>query len=175
MKTKTVLLVGLVTLIAALAYAAPKAAKTAKPAVDAAAAFDRLKSLAGEWEATSAQGKAHISIELIANGTALVEKEVAEGMQPMLTVYTVDGNRLLLTHYCMAGNQPRMQAQSFDPASGEIDFAFLDAGNLTSPAAGHMHNVHVRVVDNDHLVSTWEFYENGKKKFGEAFQYSRVK
>ena len=172
MTTKPVLLVSL--LLAALAWAGD-APKTARPAVDAAAAFERLKTLAGEWEADTQAGKAHLSYELIANGTSLVEKESGGIMQPMLTVYHLDGKRLILQHYCMVGNQPRMQAQAFDPAGGTLDFRFLDATNLASPAAGHMHNAHFRFVDSNHLETSWEFYENGKKKFGETATYTRVR
>jgi hypothetical protein len=86
----------------------------------------------------------------------------------------LDGGRLLLTHYCMAGNQPRMQARAFNPESGELEFQFLDAGNLPDPNAGHMHNARFRFVDNNHLVSEWEFYENGQRKLTETAQYTRV-
>jgi len=129
----------------------------------------------GEWEAETPMGKAHLKYELIAGGTSLVERESAENMPDMLTVYYLDGDRLLLTHYCMAGNQPRMQARSFNPETGEIDFRFLDATNLADPGAGHMHNVKIRLIDNNHFASAWEFYENGQRAKGETFQYTRVK
>jgi hypothetical protein len=74
----------------------------------------------------------------------------------------------------MAGNQPRMQARSFNPETGEVAFEFLDATNLTA-GAGHMHNAKFRIADHDHLVTEWEFYENGQKKFGESAQYTRVR
>jgi hypothetical protein len=141
--------------------------------VDAAAAFSRLKSLAGDWEADTKMGKVHIRYELVAGGTALLERESGENMPVMLTLFHVDGDRLLLTHYCMAGNQPRMQAKRFDPAAGEIEFQFLDATNLT-PGAGHMHNASYRTVDDRHFQSEWQFYENGKLKSTEKFEYTRV-
>src|SRR5260370_40436202 len=90
-----------------------------------AAAFARLKTLVGEWEADTRMGKAHLSYEIIAGGTALVEKETAEKMPAMLTVYHLDGERLVLTHYCMAGNQPRMPAKALNPESGQPQFQFL--------------------------------------------------
>ena len=96
-------------------------------------------------------------------------------MPPMMTVYYLDGARLLLTHYCMVGNQPRMQARRFDPASGELAFEFLDATNLATPRAGHMHNVKIRLGDNNHFTSEWEFYDNGERKNVEAAQYTRVR
>jgi hypothetical protein len=142
---------------------------------DSKAAFSRLKTLVGEWEADTGMGKVHVSYELIAGGTALVERESSEKMPAMLTVYFVDGGRLLLTHYCVAGNQPRMQAQTFDAATGEMEFQFLDATNLASPDAGHMHNARIRVLDDKHFSAAWQFYENGKPKMTETAQYTRVR
>src|SRR5579859_3157989 len=139
------------------------------------AAFARLKTLVGEWEADTQMGKTHLSYELIAGGTALVERESGEKMPAMMTVYHLDGSRLLLTHYCMAGNQPRMQARSYNPETGEVDFQFLDATNLASPAAGHMHNARIQVADSNHYSDRWEFYENGQPKMAHADQFTRVK
>ena len=158
-------------LLAAVAvYAAgPKSERSAD-----ATAFARLKTLAGEWEGDTAMGKAHLSYEVIAGGTALVEKETGEKMPAMMTVYHLDGDRLLLTHYCMAGNQPRMQARAYNPESGELEFQFLDATNLTT-GAGHMHNAKIRFVDNNHMATEWEFYENGQRKMAETAQYTRVR
>ncbi|HEY1342734.1 MAG TPA: hypothetical protein VGF59_34765 [Bryobacteraceae bacterium] len=140
-----------------------------------AAAFSRLKMLVGEWEAESEGRKVHLSYELIAGGTALVERDTGERMAPMLTVYHIDGQRLMLTHYCMAGNQPRMVAGPLDAKTGEIEFRFLDATNLASPNAGHMHHARMRVIDNDHLESEWNYYEDGKLKMTEKALYTRVK
>ena len=154
---------------AALPAAGPKSEDAPGPA-----AYARLKTLVGEWEADTAMGKAHVSYELIAGGTSLVERESADKMPAMETVYYLDGDRLLLTHYCMAGNQPRMQARAFNPETGEVAFEFLDATNL-APGGGHMHNAAIRVADNNHVSDTWEFYENGRLKRSETFQYTRVK
>lgn len=143
------------------------------PAVDAAAAFDRLKTLVGEWEAEG--GKARLTYELTAGGTAIVERESGEKMPAMLTVYHRDKDRLLLTHYCMAGNQPRMEAQAFDPATRELRFEFIDATNLPDPKAGHMRSVRLRFVDDTHLAADWQFYENGQPTFHESQTYVRVR
>ena len=141
---------------------------------NATAAFDRLKTLVGQWEADTSSGKVHLSYELVSAGTAVLERESSDTMPAMLTVYYVDGDRLLLTHYCMAGNQPRMQAKTFKPDTGELVFQFLDATNLADPGAGHMHNAKFRFVDHNHLTSEWQFYENGKPKVSETAQYTRV-
>ena len=92
----------------------------------------------------------------------------------MISVYHLDGNRLLLTHYCMAGNQPRMQAGAFDPKTNRIDFQFLDATNLPSPDAGHMHRVVVRFQGPSEVTEDWTFYKGGKAAFTVPLHYHRV-
>ncbi|MGA2131427.1 MAG: hypothetical protein ABSH50_03855 [Bryobacteraceae bacterium] len=165
----------LIIAIAALAVGAAQAAGPTSEIATGPAAYAKLKTLVGEWEADTAMGKAHLTYELIAGGTSLVERESAAKMPDMLTVYYLDGDRLLLTHYCMAGNQPRMQARAFNAETGEVDFRFLDATNLANPAAGHMHNVKIHVVDHNHFASEWQFFENGQPKMTETAQYTRVK
>ena len=158
-------------LTAAAIYAAGPKTETTSPGP---AAYARLKTLVGDWEADTAMGKVHVSYELIAGGSSLLEKESGEKMPAMVTVYYLDGDRLLLTHYCMAGNQPRMQARTFNPETGEVDFEFLDATNLT-PGGGHMHNAKIFLSGNDHYSDAWEFYVNGQPTKAETSQYTRVK
>lgn len=161
-----------ILLAAILAGAAVHAADTKAPASGAAAAFEHLKSLAGEWQAAD---KSRLTYELTGGGTAVVEKFTSESMPAMHTVYHLDGDRLLLTHYCIAGNQPRMVAGPFDSKTGEVEFKFLDATNLAKPGAGHMHGVRMRFVDSNRLETHWQFFENGQPKFTEDVTYSRVR
>ena len=165
------LLTASLVLIAAFAQAADN-----KPvsSFDAKAAFDRMATLVGEWQADTSMGKASITYELIAGGTVLVERESAARMPTMMTMYHLDGERLVLTHYCAAGNQPRMQARSFDPEAGLLRFEFLDATNLGKDA-GHMRNATLHFVDKENFAAVWEFYQGGQQKSAENFQYSRVR
>jgi hypothetical protein len=84
---------GLLLLLGSLA--AQPAGRQSLPAIDATAAYARLNTLAGEWEADTNMGKARITYELIAGGSALSERETMENMPPMQTVYHLDGKRLL--------------------------------------------------------------------------------
>jgi len=140
------------------AYAAGPRSET----MNAAEAFSRLKALAGDWEADTQMGKTHLNIQLIAGGTSLVERETGEKMPEMMTVYYVDGDRLLLTHYCMAGNQPRMQA-SVSPDGKTITFTYVDATNLATPDAGHMQTMVLTLVDDNHHTEEWTFVDHGKE------------
>ena len=120
--------------LAATVCAGVAGSVAANTAVDAGAAFSRLKALVGDWDVESSQGKGHSSFELIAGGSVLLERFAEPGGQVMLTAYHLDGSRLVLTHYCIAGNQPQMVAEKFDGASGELDFAFRGGSNIASGA-----------------------------------------
>lgn len=146
-----------------------------QPSANAATAFAKLKTLVGTWEAESSKGKAVSTYELVANGTALVEHIKVPGESEMLTVYHLDGDRLLLTHYCTAGNQPELQAEAYDPASNTLTFNFLRAGNLPDKNAGHMHHAVLKFTSDDSFTANWAFQEGGKIRFVESLPYTRVK
>ncbi len=169
----------LVVVAVVLANSLSFAGTTESPKDDATVAFARLKGLAGEWEAKSAEiGNARVTNEVVSGGSVVLERFTSDKLPAggeMLTVYHLDGDRLLLTHYCMAQNQPRMVVRCFDPAKGELDFDFLDATNLASPGAGHMHSAKFRFLDDKHFSSEWQFVEDGKTKFQESAQYTRVR
>jgi len=156
-----------------ITIAAAPTGRAAGGSDDAAAAFERLKALAGEWKGDLASGGASLSYEVIAGGTAVIERESGAGRPTMMTMYHRDGDRLLLTHYCMAGNQPRMQAR-YDRAKNEIAFDFVDATNLTTPDATHMHNVTIRFVDDNQIETAWQLYQKGKATGVERASYTRV-
>ena len=141
----------------------------------AAQAFDKLKTLTGHWEAQMPTGKAHVDYELLAGGTVLASHDKIPGEPEMLTVYHLDGDRLVLTHYCSAGNQPHMQAEPFDPPSNELRFAFVSASNLAHAGTGHMHRAVFRFNGPDDVTEEWTWYQNGKVGFSEPLTFHRVK
>jgi hypothetical protein len=137
-----------------------------------------LKQLEGVWEAKGLNGSISRSeFELTASGTVLLERYTNSAMPGngrMATAYHLDGAALVLTHYCMANNQPILRAERFDAAAREIQFEFVRAGNLASENAGHMRRANYRILDGDHFVTEWEFFENGKKKMTEKETFTRV-
>jgi len=135
-----------------------------------AAAFERLKALAGAWTGKGADGTtSHYAYEVVAGGSALLERcEMPHDGVPvtMLTLFHLDGERLLLTHYCMAGNQPRMQAQAITEDS--IAFEFVDATGLDTPDEGHMHRAVFRFDGPDRFTTEWTFRAGDKDVFTES-------
>ena len=70
--------------------------------------------------------------------SALMERLVMGGESEMVTMYHPDGDRLMMTHYCSAHNQPRMHSQTVAGGSKIITFDLVDVTNLSAPDAGHM-------------------------------------
>ena len=88
--------------------------------------------------------------------------EILVPNEDMISMIHLDGpNRLLLTHYCGAGNQPRMQAD-ISPDGKTITFNYVDATNLSSPDAGHMTRMVLTMLDDNHHTEEWIFNDHGK-------------
>jgi hypothetical protein len=68
-----------------------------------------------------------------------------------------------------------LRATRYDAQSGELDFDFVDGGNIVSGEEGHMHSARMRFVDEDHLRSEWQFMQARSPKFTELLQFQRVK
>ena len=129
---------------------------------DAQKSFSQLKSLAGSWEGKSSDGKpVLVSYRETAGGSAIMSEIL--GDHGMMTMFNLDGpNKLLMTHYCTVGNQPRMQA-SVSPDGKTITFDYVGATNLSSPDAGHMQKMVLTMVDENHHTEEWTFADHGKE------------
>lgn len=150
--------------------------RTSAPSANVSAAFERLKSLVGQWDADTTMGKFHLTYELVSGGHILLEHLNGESKhENMVTAYYLEGDKLVLTHYCELGNIPHMIAHKIDLDSGELDFDFADAANLESDQGQHMHSAAIRLVDADHFTSAWTLFENAKPKFTVTAQYARVR
>jgi hypothetical protein len=139
--------------------------------------FDQFKRLAGDWVGTK-PGKdgqpMHVRYQVTSGGSAVVETISPGGAHEMVTVIHPDGADLLLTHYCMLGNQPHMRATA-NGASNKVEFKFIKATNMKSPKDMHMHDATYTFVDNDTLRSEWTHYVDGKNAGAMAFELKRKK
>ncbi len=136
--------------------------------------FDALKALEGTWEGKNSRGQAlKVSFRSTAGGSAVLSEIHGMGAENMISMFHMDGDRLLMTHYCGAGNQPRMQA-TLAPDGKSIAFDFVDATNLSSPEAGHMNHVVFTMADASHHNEEWIFVDHGKE-MKELFTLQRSK
>jgi hypothetical protein len=131
----------------------------------ASPALEKFKSLAGEWVAAedgpmSKKGDLVARYSVTAAGSAVVETVFPGTEHEMVTVYTADGPDVVLTHYCMEGNQPRMRAKA--PAGARVAFAFDGGARIDARRDRHMHSTWVEFVGADEIRNEWTEHAQGK-------------
>lgn len=125
-------------------------------------AFATIKSLPGTWEGKGHDGQTFQVTFKITGGGSAVLSEIQVPKEDMVSMIHLDGpDRLLLTHYCAVGNQPRMQA-SVSSDGKVITFNYVDATNL-APDSGHMQKMILTVLDENHHTEEWLFVDHGKE------------
>lgn len=151
---------------------------------DAQKSFDTLKTLAGNWDGsvknpyTGKTDAAHVTLRVTSRGNAIVDemKDPSTPDDPTrydhpVTVFYLDGNRLLLTHYCDAGNRPRMVASTGqDGKKVEFDLLDLSGGNQN----GHMYHVLFTIIDANHHTEDWSYMMPGDKPINGHIELHRV-
>src|SRR2546427_10930019 len=65
-------------------------------------AFEQLGSLVGQWKGVHGNTEIKLTYALTANGSTLMEECQPAGDASMITMFTVDGDHLIATHYCSA-------------------------------------------------------------------------
>lgn len=117
---------------------------------------------------------AKVVYKMTGGGSSLIETQLPGTPMEMVSVYHLDGpNRLILTHYCACGNQPTM-ALLPGAAPTEFRFDFVSGTNM-KPGDMHIHNVHYRILDSDHIVTEWGAFVKGKPAEIEKFDLHREK
>jgi hypothetical protein len=162
-------------------------ATTESQKTDAEKSFTQMKSLAGKWEGRVTVtpkmpemdgALMEVTLRVTSRGNALVHemKGAGEADDPArydhpVTMLYRDGDRLLLTHYCDAGNRPRMTGK-LSADGKKVEFEFLDVAGST--AYGHMHQAAFTAIDANHHTEDWTFMM-GDKPVQAHFDLQRAK
>ena len=125
-------------------------------------AFDKLKTLVGEWEGKSSGRPVKITYTLVANGSALMERLQPADEPDMITMYSADGDHVVVTHYCSGGNQPQMVAQATTGKTEKLSFTLVRITGLKTPDDDHMVGLVLTLSDKDHLTQEWKYQSKGK-------------
>lgn len=184
-------LVLLMFVTVAVAQSGPQNAQTAQPQTDAQKSFAILKSLAGTWEgpvkldamshehAKGAPDSVKVSLRVTSRGNALVHEmgELNPNDDPTkvdhpVTMFYLDEGKLVLTHFCDAGNRPRMAAK-ISPDGKTIEFDFLDLSG--SDRFGHMYHAVFTIIDANHHTEKWVYQTPDGKFMGGEMDLQRVK
>ncbi len=166
---KTILAVSCV----ALALAATTGTAAGQPAdapetiiYDAQSAMEVLKTLSGDWvrEATGSEHGANTpvaSYKVTAAGSAIVQTSGAGTPNEMATIFHMDGDQLLQTHYCALMNAPVLRFEPSD-TPGEIKFVFHGGTNFDAAVDAHYHQGTIWIKDKDTIDASFVVFTNGE-------------
>jgi len=148
--------------------------------ISAEDAFARLKSLEGTWvgtrtgEGEEAQAEAERDpgarheFRVSAAGTVVMETMFPGTEHEMINMYHIDGEELMLTHYCSAGNQPTMRLDRAASSPDLLVFEFSGGTNLDPSKDTHIHAAKLTLGDR-RMTSEWTSWIDGKA--GEAMSF----
>lgn len=158
------LLCGLLLAAVSISAAAEDKHDHPLPAAPTNAGLEKMKTLVGTWVAADKDGKPTDQvvsvIKLTAGGSAVHETLFPDQPQEMISVYTADGSDVVMTHYCVLGNQPRLKA-SAKSLKNKLEFEFAGGANLDPKKDKHMHSATFIFVDADHREVEGCGWENG--------------
>jgi len=149
--------------------------KPAKKAPNTSPAFDSLKTLVGEWSGIGKNGNpTETMFRLTSGGSVLVETLHPGKPAEMVSMYFMDGPNLVLTHYCLRGNQPQLKAES---AVETKKLIFKSVGGTNMKLTDfHMGQADFTLVDEDHFEVVWTSFTNGKPDgYQNSFKFTRKK
>ena len=147
--------------------------------IDAKTAFEKLKGLAGDWNGTGAHGDQSIPATVTyhngSNGSIVTEVLFPNTDHEMMTVYYLQGNDLVATHYCAMGNQPHFKLDLAKSTPTELVFAFDGGTNLDPMKDGHIHDGRIAFTGDGKLDNAWSFYVGNEKKGENSIHLTRKK
>lgn len=137
--------------------------------------FDQLKAMEGRWMANAEQTEgepmpdeapamtAVHDFSVTAAGSVVMEVMGAGTDHEMVNMYHMDGDDLVLTHYCAAQNQPTMMLDTEMLADGKKHFAFTGGSNLDVAVDQHIHAASWDWQDDGSAVADWTGWNGGEQ------------
>jgi hypothetical protein len=142
---------------AAVVFAQDNPPKSVSAQSDAKKAFEKMKTLAGSWQGTVMDIPINFTIRAVSSGTAILHEGDTSGGGPPkheISMFYVEGDRLLATHYCDAGNRSRWEGK-MSPDGKAIEFSFLDVAGSTR--GGYLKDMVITMIDADHHIVGFTF------------------
>jgi hypothetical protein len=142
---------------------------------DAKKAFEKLKTLAGSWQGTVMGMSINVTIRLASSGTAILHEATGDGKRPPnheITMFYVEGDRLLATHFCDGGNRVRWEGK-MSPDGKRIEFSFLDVAGGTR--GGLAKDMVFTIIDADKHAIALNFITPDGKSVDVRGEFQRTK
>ncbi len=124
-----------------------------------------MKRLVGTWVRVGDDGTATDEVVSIyretAAGSAIIETTGAGTPNEMATIFHMDGDQLLQTHYCALMNAPVLRFEQSD-TPGELKFVFHGGTNFDAAVDAHYHEGTLQIKDKDTIETSFVVFANGE-------------
>lgn len=173
---KKLMLWALVALLvpAGIAVADEGAAETPAKPINAREAFSKLMGLEGAWVLKGPDGQeSTFRFRNSANASTVMEIMHEGSDHEMINMYHLDGDDLVMTHYCAGGNQPTMRLDLEHATAIEWPFEFTGGTNLDPAVDSHIHAGKLVLKEDGHIQSHWTGWQNGKEAGTMVFDLAR--
>lgn len=138
--------------------------------------FEHLQNLTGTWQGMqkAMDGEEMIMVDYTptAKGSAVMERLFPGTPKEMVSIYTQSGPDIVMTHYCMLGNQPRMRSHHLT-APNQVTLTYVDGTGMRSLNDMHMHELTITFIDHTHMTHEWTLFDKGQKKVTNTFTFTR--
>jgi hypothetical protein len=131
--------------------------------------FEIFKGFEGKWAIRSGQKTLPIEMTYESGSKGSI---VTEQFGKELSVFYRDGQSLLMTHFCNAGNQPRLRLRK-NTRAGVFEFQMFDITNLQSADADHVERVVYKIID-DKTIDLEIVWKKGKSEESEKYTLTRI-
>jgi hypothetical protein len=124
------------------------------------AVMQLLASLEGEWRLEQEDGslsEAFSAFKVSSAGSVVREIMAVGEPQEMTNLYHMDGDTVVCTHYCAAGNQPRMIADGIEQTDRgkSLEFKVDSVSNFTKGQDHYMGGLKLVFIDDDTVEQVW--------------------
>ena len=138
------------------------------------ALFGPVRALEGTWSVETPEGPAEVRFQLSSRGSVVRELMFPGTEHEMTNMYSLDGNSLVMTHYCAGGNQPRMRATEL--AGKRMAFESVGVSDLEESEDHYMGAMTLVLVDADHVEQHWTSFATATgERGGVVFRLTRVR
>jgi len=164
----------LICLVVAMGRGTAEAQNNAAAPSDAQKMFDQMKTMAGSWQGTILNIPITVTIRLASSGTAILHEATTDGGRPPnheFTMFYVEGDRLLATHFCDGDNRARFEGKmSADGKTSE--FTFLDVTGSTK--GGLVKRMAFTMIDANKQVVEFTFIRPDGKSMELRGEFTRT-
>lgn len=171
MRKLTILFILITATATAFSQASPKPEVTQS---DAKMAFAKLKTLFGNWQGAIMGIPIDFTIRPTSSGTTILHEGNTKQGPPdhEITMFYFEGDRLLATHYCDAGNRSNFEGK-LSPDGKSIEFTLLEL--VGSAKGGFLKQMKFSMVDADLHIADFIFVRPDGKPVPLRGEFRRTK